>query len=69
LLHKWKFILSSTNNIEIIKWAFEKGYRLASADMKEGIHIDFSEIENFFLRELAELDVRKNNIVPIPIEV
>lgn len=65
--HKWKFILSNKNNIEVIKWAFEKGYRLASADMKEGIHIDFSEIEKFFLRELAEFDVPQNNIVPIDV--
>jgi len=42
------------SNIEIIKWAFEKGYQLASADMKEGVYIEFSETEKYFLNELDE---------------
>ncbi len=52
-----EFVVSSTkniSNIEIIKWAFEKGYQLASADMKEGVYIEFSETEKYFLNELDE---------------
>lgn len=61
-----EFVVVSTKsicNIEIIKWAFEKGYRLASADMKDGIHINFSETEKFFLLELNEFYAQQNNDV------
>lgn len=41
-------------DIEIIKWAFEKGYSLGHNDMKEGIYINFKEVLEYFLEELVE---------------
>jgi hypothetical protein len=49
------------SNIEVINWAFEKGYRLASADMKDGIHINFTEIGKYFLHKLGEFHTQQNN--------
>ena len=46
--------MSSTkniSNIEVIKRVFEKGYRLASTDMKDGIYIDFFEVGKYFSHE------------------
>ena len=48
-------------NLDVIKWAFEKGYRLACDDVKDSIHINFSEIENYFLEELIDFHNQKNN--------
>ena len=52
-----------SSNIEVIKWAFEKGYRLGSDDSKDGIHINFLEIEKYFLKELAEFNAQQANKV------
>ncbi|WDE02128.1 hypothetical protein [Thalassomonas actiniarum] len=41
-------------DVEIIKWAFEKGYNLGHTDIQDGIHINFTEIQKHFLNELAE---------------
>ena len=38
-------------NIEIITWAFEKGYNLSSTNMKEGIHISIAEIKKMSLHK------------------
>ena len=58
-----EFVVSSIKNIEIIKWAFEQGYQLASADIKDGIHIEFSETEKYFIHELNEFYAQQNNKV------
>ena len=42
------------HDIEAIKWAFEKGYFLGLTDAKDGIHINFDEVQKYFL---AELDI------------
>ena len=42
------------HDIEILKWAFEKGYFLGLSDAKDGIHINFNEIQQCFLAELNE---------------
>ncbi|RRS10435.1 hypothetical protein EAG18_02440 [Pseudoalteromonas sp. J010] len=47
-------MMNKNYNVELIKWAFEKGYNLGHADIQEGIHIDFYEIEKLFLNELNE---------------
>jgi hypothetical protein len=64
-----EIVMNNTNNaleqIEIIKWAFEKGYSLAKDDMKDGIHISLSEIRKNFLQDLVELlDQEKLNAKP-----
>ncbi len=41
-------------NINVIEWAFEKGFNLATEDIKQGIHISFGEIKKQFLQELNE---------------
>jgi putative NIF3 family GTP cyclohydrolase 1 type 2 len=53
-------------SLDIIKWAFERGYQLANADNKNGVHIQFSETEKYFLNELDELNeskIKKNTEV------
>ncbi|WDE09235.1 hypothetical protein SG34_031215 [Thalassomonas viridans] len=50
--------LDANNGIELIKWAFEKGYRLGISDEKEGVHICFKEVQKSFLEELAEVNVQ-----------
>jgi hypothetical protein len=47
-------------SLDIIKWAFERGYQLAKADNKNGVHIKFSETEKYFLNELNESKITKN---------
>jgi len=42
-------------NIDLIKWAFEKGYKLGRCDGREGVYIDFTEIQRCFLDDLVEL--------------
>ena len=42
--------------IEVMKWAFEKGYGLGCDDTRDGVFINFSETEKFFLEELAEFN-------------
>lgn len=39
---------------DIIKWAFERGYKLACADIKDGVYIEYSETEKYFLKELEK---------------
>jgi hypothetical protein len=51
------------SDIEIIKWAFEKGYRLATGDIKDGIHIEFSAVEEYFLHQLSEFYLQQNDEV------
>lgn len=48
-------------NIELIMWAFEKGYHMGSTDAKEGVHINFAEIQKFFLEELEKFETEKNH--------
>ena len=64
---------NNINNIDIIKWAFEKGYLLGQTNMKEGAHIDFPEIKKHFIYELSEYYPRQelenrcsNNIYDFP---
>ena len=57
----YKNTIGHINNLDIIEWAFEKGYYLARDDIKESIHIDFSETQNYFLEELIEYCNKKNN--------
>jgi hypothetical protein len=52
--NKYKDNAKNIYNIDLIKWAFEKGYDLASNDVKESIHIDFTETQRYFLEELVE---------------
>jgi hypothetical protein len=57
-----EFVMNSIKkikNLETIKWAFEQGYQLASADIKDGVHIEFSETEKYFLNELSEFYAQK----------
>ena len=41
------------HDIQLIEWAFEKGYFLGQADGKDGVHINFNEVKKYFLAELA----------------
>jgi hypothetical protein len=50
-------------SLDIIKWAFKRGYQLANADNKNGVHIQFSETEKYFLNELNESKIKKNTEV------
>jgi hypothetical protein len=50
-------------SLDIIKWAFKRGYQLANADNKNGVHIQFSETEKYFLNELNKSKIKKNNEV------
>ena len=52
--------IDNIDNIEIITWAFEKGYNLGGTDMKEGIHINIAEIKKYFLQELTEFNTNTN---------
>ena len=54
--------MEKIDNIEIIKWAFEKGYSLGHTDLKDGIHINFTEIQKHFLNELAEYSTEENQV-------
>lgn len=54
--------INNINDIEIIEWAFEKGYRLACADSKDGVHIDFNETKKYFLNELNEFREQQSNM-------
>jgi len=47
-------------DIEIIKWAFEKGYLLGNSDSREGIFINFNDIQEYFLTELEEFYVQQS---------
>ena len=42
-------------DIEMIKWAFEKGYSLGHTDSQEGIFLDLKEVLQVFLEELEEV--------------
>ena len=42
------------HDLEVIKWAFEKAYFLGFADARDGIHINFDEVQKYFLTELEE---------------
>lgn len=53
---------SQVANVDILKWAFKKGYQLARTDTKEGIHINFIEIEQYFLDELVEFYLQNKEI-------
>lgn len=55
-------IMEKIDNIEIIKWAFEKGYNLGHEDIQNGIHINFIEIQTHFLNELAEYHNQENQV-------
>lgn len=44
--------------VEVLKWAFEKGYELGCYDTREGIHINFVEIQKYFLIELAKFNAQ-----------
>ncbi|SFD15717.1 hypothetical protein [Pseudoalteromonas denitrificans] len=46
--------------VEELKWAFRKGYLLATSDIKEGIHINYREIEQNFLKELLNIVPEEN---------
>ncbi len=48
------------DNIEVIKWAFKKGYQLGNVDMREGVHINYSETQKYFLKELTAYLESKN---------
>lgn len=54
-----KYKIEDIENIELIKWAFETGYRLGNNDGKEGIHIDFTETQKHFLTELSKFNHQK----------
>jgi hypothetical protein len=55
--------MKNTNeNIDLIKWAFEKGYQLGNSDSHEGIYIDFNEIQRCFLDELLEFKNKTNSL-------
>ncbi|MFT5760338.1 MAG: hypothetical protein ACI9LM_005124 [Alteromonadaceae bacterium] len=57
-------------NIDLVKWAFEKGYRQGNSDSSEGIYIDFSEIQRCFLDELVEFKRRKDQAdCPSPVNL
>lgn len=45
-------------NIELIRWAFAKGYALGSQDFREGVHINFSETQSFFMGELEKICIK-----------
>jgi len=49
------FNMDEINNIDLVIWAFEKGYSLGSSDEKDGIYVEFSETRNYFLDELAKI--------------
>lgn len=46
--------IDNIDNIEFIKWAFEKGYRLGVSDLKNCVHIKFSETREYFLDDLCK---------------
>ena len=52
--------INKIENIEMIKWAFKKGYLLASSDLREGVHINTNEIEKYFLNELEDYNLQEN---------
>ncbi|WDE09174.1 hypothetical protein SG34_030895 [Thalassomonas viridans] len=47
-------------DIEAIKWAFEKGYHLGNSDNREGIFINFNEIQEYFLAELEKFYIQNS---------
>jgi len=53
-------MIKKIDNLEMIKWAFQKGYQLASSDLREGIHINIYEIEKYFLNQLKEYQLQEN---------
>ena len=46
--------LEEMDNIETVKWAFERGYELGNSDKNDSVHIKFVEIQKLFLNELEE---------------
>jgi hypothetical protein len=48
--------------IEVLKWAFEKGYGLGCDDTREGIHINFAETQKFFLAEFAKFNAQNEQL-------
>ncbi|TQV77393.1 hypothetical protein FLL45_05465 [Aliikangiella marina] len=46
--------LDELENIELIKWAFKRGYQLGASDAGQGVFIEFSETLNYFIKELDQ---------------
>ncbi|TQV84327.1 hypothetical protein [Aliikangiella coralliicola] len=54
--------IEDIENIDVIKWAFKKGYDLGTNDIKEDVHISFAETQKFFLDELAKFYAQENQV-------
>jgi hypothetical protein len=56
--------LDDLDNLELIKWAFDFGYRLGNKDTLEGVHINSIEVEDYFILELNKTLRLGNNHTP-----
>jgi hypothetical protein len=59
--------MDNMDNLDVIKWAFNFGYKLGINDFSEGIHINGIEIQRYFIDELTQLMEGKNINVNIPL--
>ena len=53
--------IKGIENIDLIEWAFAKGYKLGHIDTKQGVHINFSELIKSFLNELTDVYAQDKN--------
>lgn len=54
--------IEKIENIDVIKWAFEKGYDIACSDFRDGIIISSSETKKYFLEELEKFYAKVNGL-------